>query len=452
MTQKHAILGFGVTGQSVARHLLANAKECMVFDTRPSRLTPKEFEQLAIHWQIADWSKQQMADQLGTVDRVVVSPGIELDLPILEVAREMDLPIVSDIDLFFEATTAPVIGVTGTNGKSTVVSLVGHILNRAGKTCGVGGNIGHAALDLLGRPPSCYVLELSSFQLERSASLPLVAASVLNVSEDHLDHHGSLQNYQQAKLRIYDKAQHRVFNRQDPVTTPNGSGRSSSFGVDAPDAENAWGVIQASRQNWIARGDEPIVAVNELPLLGNHNVLNIMAAFALVESQVEARKAVSATAEFEPLDHRFQRVGQLGDVIYIDDSKATNVGATLAALQGLAPGTKVVLIGGGDAKGADLSVLRCALSNFAVGVVALGKDAEALLAVAHAAGVAHRHVENMTAAVAVAREMSTGADMVLLSPACSSLDMFQNFVERGQVFAGAVRALGAESVAGSGVS
>ncbi|MED6340721.1 MAG: Mur ligase family protein, partial [Pseudomonadota bacterium] len=155
MTQKHAILGFGVTGQSVARHLLANAKEYMVFDTRPSRLTPKEFEQLAIHWQIADWSKQQMADQLGTVDRVVVSPGIELDLPILEVAREMDLPIVSDIDLFFEATTAPVIGVTGTNGKSTVVSLVGHILNRAGKTCGVGGNIGHAALDLLGRPQSC---------------------------------------------------------------------------------------------------------------------------------------------------------------------------------------------------------------------------------------------------------------------------------------------------------
>ena len=206
------------------------------------------------------------------------------------------------------------------------------------------------------------------------------------MSEDHLDHHGSLQNYQQAKLRIYDKAQHRVFNRQDPLTTPNGSGRSSQFWLRCPRCRKRLGCDSGvGQQAWIARGDEPIVAVNELPLLGNHNVLNIMATFALVESQVEARKAVSATAEFEPLDHRFQRVGQLDDVIYVDDSKATNVGATLAALQGLAPGTKVVLIGGGDAKGADLSVLQCALSNYAVGVVALGKDAEALLAVAHAA-------------------------------------------------------------------
>ena len=154
MAQTHAIIGFGVTGQSVARHLLANAKRCVVFDTRPAQPSSIEFEQIDIHWQVADWSRQQIAEQLTTVDRVVASPGIALDLPILQVAREIGLPIVSDIDLFFEATTAPVIGVTGTNGKSTVVSLVGQILNGLGKDCGVGGNIGHAALDLLARPQS----------------------------------------------------------------------------------------------------------------------------------------------------------------------------------------------------------------------------------------------------------------------------------------------------------
>ncbi len=452
MAQTHAIIGFGVTGQSVARHLLANAKRCVVFDTRPAQSSSKEFEQIDIHWQVADWSRQQIAEQLTTVDRVVASPGIALDLPILQVAREIGLPIVSDIDLFFEATTAPVIGVTGTNGKSTVVSLVGQILNGLGKDCGVGGNIGHAALDLLARPQSRYVLELSSFQLERSASLPFAAACVLNVSDDHLDHHGSLENYQQAKLRIYSNAECRVFNRQDTLTTPSGEGKSVSFGSDAPDAETAWGLIQHGQQAWIARGDEAIVAVNELPLLGNHNVLNVMAALALTQAQAEAQKAVSALAGFESLDHRFQRIGQLDNVMYIDDSKATNVGATLAALQGLAAGTRVVLIGGGDAKGADLSVLQCALANYAVGVVALGKDAEALLAVARAANVAHSYADNMSDAVAAARSMAVGSDMVLLSPACSSLDMYRNFAERGQVFADAVCALGAKMLGQGGVS
>ena len=177
-----------------------------------------------------------------------------------------------------------------------------------------------------------------------------------------------------------------------------------------------------------------------------------MAALALTQVQAEAQKAVSALAGFESLDHRFQCIGQLDNVMYIDDSKATNVGATLAALQGLAAGTRVVLIGGGDAKGADLSVLQCALANYAVGVVALGKDAEALLAVARAANVAHSHADNMSDAVAAARSMAVGADMVLLSPACSSLDMYRNFAERGQVFADAVCALGAKMLGQGGVS
>ncbi|NCF32629.1 MAG: UDP-N-acetylmuramoyl-L-alanine--D-glutamate ligase, partial [Proteobacteria bacterium] len=221
MTQTHAVIGTGVTGRSVVRHLLANGMECVGFDTRPVQPSAVELEPIDVHWQIEHWSTQKIEQHLAGVSRVVVSPGVPLNLRILQVAEELGLPIVSDIDLFFEATNAPVLGVTGTNGKSTVVSLVGHLLNGVGESCGVGGNIGHAALDLLTRPQSRYVLELSSFQLERSALLPFAASTVLNVSDDHIDHHGSLQSYQQAKLRIYGNAGCRIFNRQDTATKPD---------------------------------------------------------------------------------------------------------------------------------------------------------------------------------------------------------------------------------------
>ena len=446
MTQTHAVIGTGVTGRSVVRHLLANGMECVGFDTRPVQPSAVELEPIDVHWQIEHWSTQKIEQHLAGVNRVVVSPGVPLNLRILQVAEELGLPIVSDIDLFFEATTAPVLGVTGTNGKSTVVSLVGHLLNGVGESCGVGGNIGHAALDLLTRPQSRYVLELSSFQLERSALLPFAASAVLNVSDDHIDHHGSLQNYQQAKLRIYGNAGCRVFNRQDTATKPDESGQWVSFGLDAPNEENAWGLTQHLNASWIVCGDQPVVAVSELPLIGNHNVLNVMAALALASSVSEAHKLTASLASFQSLEHRFQRIGLVDKVVYINDSKATNVGATLAALRGLGAGTRVVLIGGGDAKGADLSVLEGPLSDYATGVVALGKDAEALLAVAQAAGVQQCRVSNMREAVAAAHQMAKDADMVLLSPACSSLDMYQNFGERGREFAEAVRALDAKTM------
>lgn len=451
MSQTYAVIGFGVTGQSVVRHLRANATPCVVFDTRP----PQEYAATApsanIHWQIDDWSKGQLQDHLGNVQRVVVSPGLSLDLPILQVARDLGLTLVSDIDLFFEATSAPVIGVTGTNGKSTVVSLVGHLFQSAGVACGVGGNIGRAALDLLTQPQSRYVLELSSFQLERSALLPLEAATVLNVSDDHIDHHGSLQNYQRAKQRIYRKAQRCVFNREDPSTRPDTNSSAVSFGLQTPEAESHWGIVRHRHEPWIARGDRPVVALKELPLLGNHNALNLMAAFALTDPVLDIATASTSLATFAPLDHRLQRVALLDDVIYVNDSKATNVGATLAALQGLAASTRVVLIGGGDAKGADLSLLRQALSDYAAAVVAIGKDAESLLAVARAAGVRHCAANDMTEAVAKARGMAKGADMVLLSPACSSLDMYRNFAERGEDFTAAVHALAHDAVSSGGV-
>lgn len=451
MSQTHAVIGFGITGQSVVRHLQANATPCVVFDTRAPTVNAASAPSANIHWQIDNWSQEQLQDHLGNVQRVVVSPGLSLDLPILQVARDLGLPLVSDIDLFFEATAAPVIGVTGTNGKSTVVSLLGQLFQGAALTCGVGGNIGRAALDLLAVPQSRYVLELSSFQLERSALLPLEAATVLNVSDDHIDHHGSLQNYQRAKQRIYRNAQRCVFNRDDPSTRPDTKSSMVSFGLQAPEAENHWGIVRYRHEPWIARGDQPVAALKELPLLGNHNALNVMAAFALAAPVLDIGAASTSLATFAPLDHRLQRVAVVDDVLYVNDSKATNVGATLAALQGLAANTRVVLIGGGDAKGADLSVLTQALSSYAAAVVAMGKDAESLLAVARTAGVKHCTASDMTEAVVKAQRLATGADMVLLSPACSSLDMYRNFAERGQDFTAAVHALAHDGESSGGV-
>lgn len=447
MPTVHAIIGFGVTGRSVARYLLRNGIPCVAFDTRSPQPVAEEFRGIEVHWQIEQWPEARLGECLSDIGRLVVSPGLPLDLAILSVARTLKLPIVSDIDLFFEATGAPVIGVTGTNGKSTVVSLVGHIFNCLGQACGVGGNIGLAALDLLVEPRERYVLELSSFQLERSAVLPFAAATVLNISDDHIDHHGSMQNYRCAKLRIYCGAERRIFNRGDLMTQPYESEQTTSFGLDAPGDAKSYGVVQSKAERWITRGDELVLPVDQLRLKGTHNQLNVMAALALVDSVLDPQDAAPAAAQFSSLDHRFQFIRTLDDVTYINDSKATNVGATLAALQGIGPDERTILIAGGDAKGADLQALAPALTESVAGVVALGKDAAAVSAVAATVGVDFVQVRDMAEGVVAARRMAAHADMVLLSPACSSLDMYRNFAERGELFAQAVHRLRSESEA-----
>lgn len=447
MPTVHAIIGFGVTGRSVARYLLRNGIPCVVFDTRSPQPVAEEFRGIEVHWQIEQWPEARLGECLSDIGRLVVSPGLPLDLAILSVARTLKLPIVSDIDLFFEATGAPVIGVTGTNGKSTVVSLVGHIFNYLGQACGVGGNIGLAALDLLVEPRERYVLELSSFQLERSAVLPFAAATVLNISDDHIDHHGSMQNYRCAKLRIYRGAERRIFNRGDLMTQPHESEQTTSFGLDAPGDAKSYGVVQSKAERWITRGDELVLPVDQLRLKGTHNQLNVMAALALVDSVLDPQDAALAAAQFSSLDHRFQFIRTLDGVTYINDSKATNVGATLAALQGITPNERTILIAGGDAKGADLQALAPALTESVAGVVALGKDAAAVSAVAATVGVDCVQVQDMAEGVVAARRMAAHADMVLLSPACSSLDMYRNFAERGELFAQAVHRLRSESEA-----
>ena len=437
MAARNAILGFGITGQSVARYLLARGENPVVLDTRPERAVHAEFADLEICWGCDTWPAQI----LSQTETVIVSPGLPLDACLLEQARSAGLSIISDIDLFFANVSAPVIGVTGTNGKSTVVSLVGHILSRANFRCAIGGNLGEAALDLLDDEMDFFVLELSSFQLEHSQNLPLARSVILNVSEDHLDHHGSLENYVSAKQKILTDAKSWIYSREDASTRGVDLAGVASFGFDQPSAQGAWGLASHNHQEWIFRDELPVCSTASLPLQGRHNLLNCMAAMALVEPWLNPVAAAEYMRDFKGLAHRFETVSEVAGVVFVNDSKATNVGSTQAALNGLEAKGNVVLIAGGDAKGADLSPLAESLEGRVKRIVTLGKDAPIVAALADQCGIPHVLVATMEDAVVAAAKAAARGDLVLLSPACASLDMFDNFQQRGEVFASAVRSL-----------
>jgi UDP-N-acetylmuramoylalanine--D-glutamate ligase len=363
---------------------------------------------------------------------------------LLQPARDAQIEMASDIDLFCEVAQAPIIAITGTNGKSTVTSLVGHLLRSLGKSPGVGGNLGEPALDLLNDERDGYVIELSSFQLERLDRHRFQAATVLNISEDHLDRHGSLQAYGLSKQRIYRDCQLAVANRADPRTFPSADlsegsvGRIVSFGLDAP-GPNDWGIVDGC----LSRGVDSLLPVEDLPIAGRHNELNVLAAFALVWGDgVDAAALADAVRSFSGLPHRCERVAEIAGVSYINDSKATNVGATIAALHGLGDSSRpgLVLIAGGEGKGADFAPLREVVGRFVKHVILLGADASAIeRALASVVGVSHAN--SMADAVAGASRLAERGDLVLLSPACASFDMFENFSDRGDRFATAVREL-----------
>ncbi len=436
-----AVLGFGVTGQSVARYLLAQQRRVVVLDTRASFLDevdPElvEFAGADFMWQVMGWPDLD-------VEYAVVSPGLSMDSCLVRSARTRGVILKSDIDLFIAEARAPVIGVTGTNGKSTVTELVGHIIQHSGLACGVGGNLGEAALGLLDPETAFYVLELSSFQLERSGELPLAAAVVLNVTQDHLDEHGDMASYAAAKKRIFTRADRCVFNRDDQTTKPDARAEDEvvSFGLDEPLRSNDWGVASHAGEEWLYCGSEKIIAVTDLPLEGGHNVANVLAACALAEGLVERDTLPAAIRSFSGLPHRFVEVASIGGVTYVNDSKATNVGATVAALEGLPAQNQIVLVGGGDAKGADLSPLAAVFQDRVRHVFTLGKDGDALASVAQAAGIGTTACTDVVDAVGRAAARAVAGDMVLLSPACSSLDMYESYAERGNQFADAVAAL-----------
>ena len=442
------VVGAGVTGLSCVRHLLASGCDVRVLDTRQIPPGLAELRQLLPVGDIylGDWPAAAFAG----VDEIIVSPGVGLGAPALVDAAARGVPLRGDIELFARAVTRPVLAITGSNGKSTVTTLVGELLTHAGRTVAVGGNLGTPALDLLaGPPPDAYVLELSSFQLERTASLCPAAACVLNLSPDHIDRHGSFAAYAAAKARVLDGAAVVVLSRDDAAVAALAGGLAATqpvvwFGLGAPTGAHDFGLLQRDGAPWLARGDEALLPAAALRLPGRHNIANALAALALVEALgVPLADALPALRQFAGLPHRTQWVAERAGVAWYDDSKGTNVGATLAAINGLAPSRpsgRLVLVLGGQGKGQDFAPLRGALAIHGRAAVLIGEDADAIDRALDDAVPVHRAVD-MNAAVTAAAALAEPGDGVLLSPACASFDMFGGYAARGEAFVRAVHAL-----------
>ncbi len=430
------VLGLGVTGLSVARYLTGLGWQVLVAD---SRETPPGIEGLKLDAPGAELVVGRLdLDLPADVDQVIVSPGLPLDLPVIREARRRGVEVVGDIELFARVVERPVAAITGSNGKSTVTTMVAAAAVRAGRQMPAGGNLGTPALNLLDMPADGFLLELSSFQLELTDSLRPRVAAVLNVSVDHIDRHGSLASYAAAKARILTNAEWAVLNRHDALVMGMTSAQQNSvtFGSDAPPTEDDYGVLEADGRRWLARGGDRLMPADEIGVPGAHNVLNALAAIAIAEKMgIAGEPVLAALRAYRGLPHRTQLVAEVDGVRWIDDSKATNVGAAVAAIGGMdAP---VVLIAGGDGKGADFGPLAEAVRGTVKAVVLLGRDAPALARVIGDAAPCEI-VPDMDAAVSAARRVARDGDIVLLSPACASLDMFDNYAARGEAFRRAV--------------
>lgn len=441
------VVGLGKTGVSVVKHLVAQGYAVAVTDTR---MDPPGLAD--IPHGVECFLGGLDADLLNKAEEIIISPGLDPNLPQLVTAREHGAAVIGDIQLLRRATTAPIVAITGSNAKSTVTTLVGEMAKRAGKRVAVGGNLGTPALELLSNNPELIILELSSFQLESTTNLSAAVAVVLNLSEDHLDRHGDMLGYHQAKHRIFQNCQKMVFNRDDGLTRPLIPDHvpSISFGLNAPDM-NQFGVLRdADGTAWLSRGRFRLLNANEMTIQGDHNIANALAALALGESiDLPLEIMLQTIKEFKGLAHRCEFVAQVNDVRFYNDSKGTNVGATLAAIEGLgAPLAikqhKLVVLLGGEGKGQDFKPLATALARYAKAVILIGQDAkliEQAIASVKDKHVAIIHASSLEHAVKIAAESASTGDAVLLSPACASFDMFLNYEDRGEQFIACVKGL-----------
>jgi UDP-N-acetylmuramoylalanine--D-glutamate ligase len=397
------------------------------------------------------------------VDLVAISPGVPLATPQVRAAAARGVPVVGDIELFAQALHAgyagaqnppSVLAVTGTNGKTTVTALTGAMCRRGGLATEVAGNISPAALDALmhcedaKHRPEVWVLELSSFQLETTRTLNPAAATVLNLSEDHLDRYDGMGAYARAKSRIFRGEGIQVLNRDDARSLNMAvAGRKHvSFGLDAPTRADDFGLLRVEGELWLAQGVTPLLALREMSIAGLHNAANALAALALTRAlDLPYTPLLAALRDFKGLPHRLEEVAELDGVAYYNDSKGTNVGATVAALNGFAElaarGARVILIAGGEGKGQDFAPLADPVSRHARCVILIGRDAGLIARALEAGGIAPLRAGSMEDAVAQARAQAKAGDAVLLSPACASFDMFRNYPHRGEVFAACVRKL-----------
>ena len=425
--RKVVIIGLGLTGLSCVDFFLAQGVTPRVMDTRVS---PPGLDKLP--GQVERHLGGINGDWLLAADLIVASPGVALAHPILSEAVEAGIEIVGDIELFCREAQAPIVAITGSNGKSTVTTLVGEMAKAAGWQVGVGGNIGLPALSLLQSPAQLYVLELSSFQLETTHSLKAAAATILNVSEDHMDRYPlGMQQYRAAKLRVYENAQVCIVNADDALTMPvrGADTRCVSFGVDFGD----YHLNKQQGSIWLRVKGEKVLNTAEMKMVGQHNYTNALAALALADAVGLPRaSSLAALTHFNGLAHRFQLVHEHQGVRWINDSKATNVGSTEAALNGLQVKGTLWLLMGGDGKSADFTPLIPWLQGDNVRLYCFGRDGDALAALRHEIAV---RTETMRQAMEQIAPQVKAGDMVLLSPACASLDQFRNFEQRGDQFA-----------------
>jgi len=435
--KKVAVLGLGLSGLATLRFLLKQGVRPTLMDTR---LKVSGLEAIAPEKVDGIYLGELDANRLAGMDVILVSPGLDTNHPAIRFAQMQGTQLIGDVELFAlclnSAEKSPtVVAITGSNGKSTVTTLVAHMLACSGIKAIAAGNIGLPVLDALAETDTeVFVLELSSFQLETTYSLKLKAACNLNVTEDHLDRHGTMAAYAAAKQRIYQHAALAVYNADDALTKPQTQVPAQiAINLNGTD----YGVVQHLGEAWLQVAGAPLLKVAEMSLVGRHNQFNALSAAALALAAGASREAlVQALKTYQSLPHRCALVANHNGVRFINDSKATNVGATLAAIAGLRADVtgKLILIAGGDGKGADFTELAEVLKQQVDTLITLGKDGPAIAALVPDA----IQVADLTAAVKIAAAQAKAGDLVLLSPACASLDMFKNYEERGRLFSEAV--------------
>jgi len=440
------VLGLGETGLSALRWLRLQGANASVADTRENPpgidMLKAELPEATVYLGTFD------ADVLTKAELIVISPGIALSEPAVQAAISKNVPVMGDVELFaqYRSADAKVIAITGANGKTTVTTLVGEMCKAAGLKTIVAGNIGLPVLDALTmETPDVYVLELSSFQLETTSSLVIDAATMLNLTEDHMDRYADMTSYAAAKARIFYHAKHQILNRDDAwsMVMARSSLSMRTFGLSQD--ERDFGIANDGNETWLCEGTHQLINVNDLHIKGAHNAANALAALALCRAiDLEYAPLLNALYNFKGLPHRVEWVANVDDVDYFDDSKGTNVGATCAALSGLTNkdgSQKVILIAGGDGKGQDFAPLKVPVKENARAMVLIGRDAPLIEAALLETNVSMYHATDMNEAVAIAQRVAQVGDAVLLSPACASFDMYKNYVHRAEVFVAAVKGL-----------
>ena len=437
------VAGLGISGVAAVNFLHEHGYRVAVTD---SRKTPSGHDQIPSDVQTSFGQLDQ--ELLLQAEEIVISPGLDPQLPEIQAAIAQGIAVVSEIQILRRFTDKPIMAITGSNAKSTVTTLIGLMAKDAGVKVAVGGNLGRPALDLTKDDPELYILELSSFQLETTSNLHAEVAVILNMSEDHLDRHGDMMGYHTAKHRIFQGVKKVVYNRDDSLTRPlvPDATPMQSFGLNAPDM-NQYGILKENDGTmWLARGRERILKSSEMYIQGTHNVANALACLALGEAiGLPLASMLDTLKTFKGLEHRCEFVKEVQGVRYYNDSKGTNIGATLAAIDGLGAAIepqqgKVAIILGGQGKGQDFTALRDALSKYAKLAVLIGED-RAVIEQAIAGTTTLLHAASLQEAVELCQQHTQAHDVVLLSPACASFDMFKGYSERGHQFVECVNTL-----------